>query len=135
VLITLPARASREAAKVDLTGTTSGLFESQTAPDGSTFRWTGGRSVLHIAADAKVVVLPLCSLAPFPQTVRVLIDGRLADVVLLTDHSWHILRYLAPHRSAEAKYFLVELQVTPTWQLPGESRERGVVIGEWSWIE
>jgi hypothetical protein len=135
ILITVPARASREAARVNLAGTTSGLFESETALDGSTFQWTGERSALYVAADAKAVVLPLCALAPFPQTVRVLIDGRLADVVLLTDHNWHTLRYLAPHRSAGTKYFRVELLVTPTWQLPGESRERGVVIGEWNWIE
>jgi O-antigen ligase len=135
VLITVPARAAREAARVNLAGTSSGLFGSEAAPDGSTFQWTSRRSVLYVAAEAKAVVLPLCSLAPFPQTVRVLVDGHLADVVPLTDHSWHTLRYLAPHRTAGAKYCRVELQVTPTWQLPGASRARGVVLGEWRWIE
>jgi O-antigen ligase len=135
ILITVPTRAGREAARVNLAGTSSGLFEPETAPDGSTYQWTGERSVLHVPADAKAILLPLRSLAPFPQTVRILIGGRLADVVALKDHDWRNLRYLAPRSSGGLKYFRVELRVTPTWRSPGESRTRGVVVGRWSWIE
>ncbi len=132
VLLTVPPRAVREAGRVDLSRLPFGLHDPEVDRDGRVYRWTTRRAVLHVPADARALVLPLRSIAPFPQMVRVVLDNATADEVRLTDHAWHTLRYVLPARRG-ARYYRVELHVAPTWTPPHDPRVLGVILGAYEW--
>jgi len=47
--------------------------------------------------------------------------------------AWETLEYRLPPIAADQPWRRVALQVTPTWQAPGDPRVLGVMIGEWSY--
>lgn len=124
----VPFRAAREAARVDLTRLSSGLHEPEIDPSGHRFQWTVERAVFYVPSNAQILEFKLRSLAPFEQTVTVVLDGSVADRLKLGDHAWRPERYPLPHRQAASRYRRVELVVSPVWQPSTDPRTLGVQL-------
>jgi hypothetical protein len=84
-----------------LLSTTSGLRGWE--DDGATrFRWMGGHASLFVPASARSIEIPLRTTfkqpGDWPITVRVSIDDRLSDQLVLGDAGWHsiVLRMPPP---------------------------------------
>lgn len=135
IVATIPIRARQETDRVDLSRLPFGLYDPEVAQDGAVFRWSTQRTTLHVPAEAAVFTLPLRSLAPFAQIASVSFDDRLADRVQLDDHAWHRLRYPLPARRDRGRFVKVDIDVSPTWQPPGEGRMLGVMVGEYGWTK
>lgn len=133
IVASVPVRMSLDASRVDMSRVTFGIFDPEAAYDGTPFRWIAPRAVLHVPGSAAVLTLPVRSTSPFPQTVRVLMDGRLADEVQLTDHNWRMLRYELPQGGAESRYHRFDIEVSPPWTPDADGRELGVMLGEYAW--
>lgn len=109
-----------------------GLHPDQLGARGETYRWTTGDAVLHVPAEAWRVRIPVRNLSPQPQRLEVTIDGRPADRRLVDSGPWVVLDYrLPPH--PDGRWHAIRLQVSPTWQVPGDARVLGVVVGEWGY--
>ncbi len=108
-----------------------GLHGEQVGVRGDVYRWTRGYAVLYLPEDAVRVQVPIRNLSPGAQRVEVFVDGRPADVRDLDPGTWATLDYRLPPVGA-TRWHRVALQVTPTWQAPGDPRVLGVVLGEWT---
>jgi O-antigen ligase len=125
------ARPSSEHAGVALPPH-EGLHGDQVGIRGDTYRWSKGYAVLYLPTTASRVRVPIRNLSPRPQRVEVFVDGRRAEVRDLPPGPWVTLDYRMPPGQGSGPWHRVALQVTPTWQAPGDPRVLGVVIGEWS---
>jgi hypothetical protein len=100
---------------------------------GTRFKWSGTRAFLYLPSSARVLSLPLRTLAPMPQTVEIQFQGRTIDRVTLADHAWHAYRYPLPAAPWYMRSHRLELIITPTWQPQGDPRQLGVMVGQYSW--
>jgi hypothetical protein len=132
-MVSVPFRAAADAARVDLSRAPQGLYDPEVDAEGRSFRWSGDRTVLYVPTSARSLQWSLRSLAPFPQKVVVLQNGVVVDELKLVDHSWREFRYVLPDRASSQRFHRFELQVSPTWVPPDDTRELGVVVGDWSW--
>lgn len=136
IVFSIPFRARREVASVDLTYVTYGLFEWGTEPDGAPSRWTGPRATLFVDPRARLVDIPLSSTAPLgaPQQVELRVDGRLADRFVV-GQEWRRVRTVLPASDSSAAR-RIDLAISPSWVpaqvLPGNRDHRvlGVKIGK-----
>lgn len=108
-----------------------GLHPEQIGARGETYRWSKGDATLYVPSDVRRVRIPVRNLSPHGQRLDVSVDGRQADLQHLESGPWVTLDYRLPP-GAEGHWHAIRLQVSPTWQVPGDSRVLGVVIGEWT---
>lgn len=132
VAASVPFRAARDEARVDLTRLSSGMHEPEIDPSGHQFQWTVERAVFYVPANARILRFKLRSLAPFEQTVTIVLDGSVADRLTLGDRAWRDGKYLLPHRQAVSRYRRVELVVTPVWRPPTDPRTLGVQLRDFA---
>ncbi len=135
IVATWPLRAAAEARQIDLARIRWGFYAAERDVANQSFRWTRGHAAFHIPADSRVISLPVRSVAPFAQHLTVLLDGAVADRIVLADHDWHVTRYRLPSRQAGPRFYRVELQVEPTWVPPRDPRELGVMVGHVGYIQ
>ncbi|MBI4477686.1 MAG: hypothetical protein HY654_10960, partial [Acidobacteria bacterium] len=135
VIASTPFRAARGEGRVDLTQLSFGLHERETDSGGREFQWTHERAVFHFPADARLFSFELRSIAPFDQTVTVLLDGTEADRLKLVDHAWHPQRYSVPQRHGTRRYHRVELVVSPVMRPPNDPRTLGVQLSGVKWVQ
>lgn len=128
ILALVPWRAARETRQVRLADLTFGLYDREVGADGRAYHWSTERAAFYVPSNAGAFTVPLRSLAPFPQRVRVLLDGVLVDRVALTDHAWRVLRYQLPARRSAPPFYRVEIVVDPVWRPSWDSRTLGVMI-------
>lgn len=110
-----------------LLSTTSGLrgWESE---GGRRFRWMGGHASVFVPATARSIEIPLRTTfdrpGDWPITVRVSIDDRIGDQLVLGDAKWHsvVLRMPPP---ASRKVRRVDIRVDRT-----REDNRGAAVGE-----
>jgi hypothetical protein len=133
ILAWLPWRVRAEIAAVDLSRHPAGLFDVETAPDGSSFRWTQGRATFHVPAASSRVSLSIRSLAPVPQEVVVSLDGQPVERLRLDDHGWRPLHYVLPRHGGGQRFRRLELSVRPTWRPPADARDLGVMLRGLDW--
>jgi hypothetical protein len=91
----------------------SGLSGWQSDVTGRSFRLAGLHSSFYLPVGASVVRLPLRNVAPGEQAleVRLFIEGREADRVLLQpDGQWHEKRWVLNRDNVRA-YFRIDLEV------------------------
>jgi O-antigen ligase len=135
IVLSIPFRAQRELAGVDLLHVTYGLFEWGTDPDGTPSRWSGPRARFFVDARARYIEIPLSGVEPSGtrQQVEIRIDGRLVNRVAVGPE-WQRLRALMP-ATASTRPRRVDLVVSPSWVpadvIPGnqDQRQLGVKIG------
>ncbi|MFB3853486.1 MAG: O-antigen ligase family protein [Vicinamibacterales bacterium] len=131
VAASVPVRALREEGRLDLSDHTFGLYGTEYDPRGIAQRWSGPSASIYFPATASAFRIPLRSLAPFPQSVRIVLDGQPADEVKLSDHAWHVVRYINRPGRTRARYRQMDLFVEPPWQPEGDSRLLGVLVGDY----
>ena len=135
----LSTRVASEVDRIDLTKVTYGLHEWETEPDGTRFRWTGGRARLFVPPTATDVTLPLRALFVDNREaieVEIAVDNRPSRPLRLVDEEWHMHRLHLPHGRSGAHHRTVDLRVTRPWRpsetIPGnrDTRELGLKLGE-----
>lgn len=129
VLASWPVRVAARSPVTSELPPAQGLHGEQIGSGGETYRWSTGYAVLFLPADARRVTVPVRNLSPNVQRVRVYVDGRPADERVLHSGSWVTLMYPLPPRSRVGRWRRLAIDVTPTWQAPGDSRVLGVVVG------
>lgn len=85
LVVSIWPRAAAAARTANLEHVSVGLSRWQHDPDGSRYRWAGGRSAFYVPADASAVRIPLRNGVADRRTIEVaiLLDGREADRILL----------------------------------------------------
>jgi hypothetical protein len=134
LVFSIPFRARRELATVDLTRVTYGLFDWGTEPDGTRSRWSGPRATLFVDGRARLIEIPLIGTLPegVLQHVEVRVDGRLANRIAVGPE-WQRLRTLLPEDPSTGPR-RIDLLVSPTWVGNEGRRVLGVKVGETSVI-
>jgi len=129
IAVSAPIRAGRAAGRLNVGELTYGLYDVEYDRDGRPQRWSGPSATIYLPASARAFRLPIRSLAPFPQRVRILLDGQLANEIQLVDHDWREIRYILPAGRAASSHRRLELQIEPPWQPPDDPRLLGVLVG------
>jgi O-antigen ligase len=127
IVASLPLRLQVERSRAPLDGPIWGFHTPETS-HGMRFRWTTRQAVFHVPADRTTLRFSVRSLAPFPQTVDVIFDGRPADRLRLVDHNWQERQYVLPSGARGREFYRVELHVSPVWQPRHDDRELGVMV-------
>jgi O-antigen ligase len=133
LLLTLPLRVQSQLARIDLSRLPSGVYDEERSRAGDPFRWTEPKAVFHIPAGARTVQFTLRAAAPFPQTLRVVHDGRVVEIVRFDDHHWRTLRYVLPQAREGVRFRRFELHVTPAWRPADDPRDLGVMVRSVEW--
>ncbi len=107
-----------------------GLHFAERGARGDMYRWTTGDTVLYVPAGSYRVEIPLRNLSPGVQHLDVSIDERPADQRDLEPGYWTTLEYRLPARP-DGRWHTIRLRVSPTWQVPGDARILGAILGEW----
>jgi hypothetical protein len=111
-----------------LLSATSGMRGWETDAGGTRFRWMGGHASLFVPSGAHAIEIPLRTTfdqpGDSPITVRVSIDDRGADQLVLADPSWHsiVLRMPSPG-SRKVRRIDIRLDLT-------RDDNRGAAVGE-----
>jgi hypothetical protein len=133
ILLTVPSRVGAERRDLPMDRISFGLHPEEYDSRGEPFRWTSERATFHVPADARTLVIPLRRIAPTEQTVRVRLDGRLVDELLLGDQAWRTVRYSLPPTRDGRRFRRVELLVSPTWEPDTDARRLGIMLGDYRW--
>lgn len=131
VLVSWPVRVVTRTTDPDAVPAPRGLHEPQPGEGGEVYRWTSGYAVIYLPHDVGSVTLPVRNVTPHVVTLRVYLDGRLAEARVLTHGPLVELHYDVPSNLRRGRWRRLTLEVTPTWQPPGDPRVLGVLIGEW----
>lgn len=130
-LVSWPVRVAWRPADLGTVPAPQGLYATQVGVRGDTYRWSGGYAVIFLSADTRRVTVPVRNLSPGVQHVRVFVDGRLAEARDIEPGAWVDLTYSFTHLPRQRRFHRLALEVSPTWQAPGDPRVLGVVIGDW----
>lgn len=110
-VVTLPFRITSAVRNAYLEHATVAFAEVwQVDATGTRYRWAGGRAAFFVSSGTRAIALPLR--APDdagPLQVRIAIDGRQANAVMIDRHDWTILR-LIPARRAVARFIRIDLE-------------------------
>ncbi|PYR93762.1 MAG: hypothetical protein DMF84_08095 [Acidobacteria bacterium] len=136
LVFSIPSRARKELASVNLRGLSYGFFEWGMEADGTPARWSGPRATLFVDGGAQLVEIPLSGAAPSSllQQVEVRVDGRVANRIAVGPERQR-LRALLPAGASTGPH-RIDLIVSPSWVpaevIPGSQDRRvlGVKVGE-----
>ena len=120
VVAITPVRVAYATKHANLEHIGVGLSQWQASADQIRFRWAGGRSAFYVPSSARRVSFPLRRGSDSPEQieVRIYLDGREADRVLLrAGDGWRPV-LLLPGRSVDSAFSRIDLEV---WQ-PGPDR-------------
>jgi hypothetical protein len=112
IAATLPFRIAAAVREANVEHASVGFSLWQHGPDGSRYRWAGGRSSFFVAASARAIRIPLRRgpLAPATLEVRIFLDGVEADrVVLRQDDESRTVR-LVFARHVAARFSRIDLE-------------------------
>ena len=124
IAATLPFRIAAAVREANVEHASVGLSQWHRLPDGSRYRWAGGRSSFFVAASARAIRIPLRRgpLAPETVEVRIFLDGVEADrVVLRQDDESRIVR-LVLARHVAARFSRIDLECS----VPGATQRLDV---------
>ena len=110
---TVPSRVTFATSHANLEHRGVGLSIWQRTPEGMRYRWASGRSAFYVRSSARRISIPLRSGPDAPQTieVRIFLDGREADrVVLNKGDDWRAVRVL-PARRVDVPFSTISLQI------------------------
>lgn len=118
----------------------TGLYEWETAPDGTRFRWMQQYASIFVPADTVLASLPvrLPRVPNLPRTVRAYtnVHGVLRENSDITD-AWRVLDVRLPDAVPPVRYQRIDVYTERAWQpalyIPGSADMRPVAIqvGEW----
>jgi O-antigen ligase len=111
-LISIPLRFVQQRADFDLQHRGVGLSPWQDAVDGVRYRLAQTASSVFVPSDARVIVVPLRATPQHPELrVRLLLDGRPADVVTVAAERWQSLRIQVPPERRPPRFRRLEFAV------------------------
>jgi hypothetical protein len=105
IAVTLPFRIAEAERQANREQASVGLSKWQREPDGSRYRWAGGRSAFFVVSSARAIRIPLrpAPQGPIPMEVRIFVDGREADRILLAStQDWRTARIVLARRPTAA---------------------------------
>lgn len=109
-----------------------GVYEPHRSRSGVVYRWSSPHAFFHAPSGARRFEAKIRSIAPEPQTVTLIVEGREIDKVTLSDQSWGVIRHaLGPSTGFAGNW--VELRVDPPWKPRGDVRVLGVQVSDVSW--
>ncbi len=112
VVISVPLRFVQERADFNLEHRGVGLSPWQSAMDGVRYRVAGRSCSLFVPADAQTIVVPLRAMSPHQDLrVRMMLDGRAADVIIVRSDRWQSLRLHLPQERNAPRFRRLELHV------------------------
>jgi uncharacterized membrane protein len=135
LVVSIPSRAGKELAAVDLTRVSYGFYGWGTERDGTPARWSGPRATFFVDGRAQLIEIPVSTATPpdVVQHAEVRVDGRVANRVVV-GLAWQRLRILLPGGPSTGPH-RVDLIVSPPWipaeVVPGSEDRRllGVKVG------
>lgn len=131
VLASWPLRVMTRTPDADIVPSPRGLYGPQIGDGGETFRWSSAYAVIYLPSDIRSVTLPVHNMTPNTETVRIYLNGRLADERILPHGPRTDLTYQVPPHLRNGRWLRLTLEVEPTWLPPGDSRQLGILVGEW----
>ena len=134
VLATIPFRITSEWRDEPFRDASIGLSRWQGAPDGTRFRWAAGRSRFFVPGELPAARFPLRLEQGWagPVTVDVLLDGTLANRVVVTAERWTWVTVVLQPRDA-SRSRMIELVVPGLDDRaePGKHPEGGLMVGRY----
>jgi hypothetical protein len=128
VAVTLPWRIAEAARDADVEHVSVGLSKWQQQPDGSRYRWAGGRATFFVSPSARSIRIPLKrgAMAPAMMEIRIYLDGVEANrVILRSDEDEQTVR-LNLIRRAKTRFARIDLES----RVPGEREPLPVAATE-----
>jgi hypothetical protein len=104
IAIALPFRTAAAVRHANVEHTSIGFSQWQREPDGSRYRWAGGRSTFFVPSSAQSVRIPLGYGTEGPERleVRIFLNGREANrIVLERSEEWRSVHLPLPRRISE----------------------------------
>lgn len=129
LVVTTPIRARAERRAVQLHRVWHGVGAVRSEPDGTRFRWTGGRATFYVPGTIDLLVVPMRRGASGPQHVTVRVNDRDADRLVLDDDQWREVRYAFPGVHSSRQFHRIEIIVNPLVDVRGEDEPVGVKLG------
>jgi hypothetical protein len=112
VLVSVPLRAHHELANMELDHQGIGLSGWRVAPDGVRYRLGGTSTTVFVPSAAQAVTIPLRSAEPGAERlVRILLDGKPANVVRVSGDRWYQLDLVLAGRRFESRYVGLEFRI------------------------
>lgn len=112
IAASVPFRMAAAGRLANLEHVSSGFSRWQTQPDGSRYRWAGGRSMFYVSSAAHTVRIPLEHGGGTGQPIEVVVflDGREINRVLLpVDEEWRTVR-VTPMKRSEPGFARIDLE-------------------------
>ncbi len=111
VLLLVPLRARKEMAVANMEHVGFGLSRWQTDPSDVRYRLSAGRSAVFLPANARTVTIPLRAVGDSPLHVRLRLDGRVANVVVVPSDRWFNLRFSLSEPSTAPRFRQLDVDV------------------------
>ncbi len=131
VVLSWPLRVMSRTPDADAVPSPRGLYGPQVGENGEIFRWSSAYAVIYLPSDIRSITLPVRNMTPNTETVRIYLDGRLAEERVLPHGPRTELTYEVPPALRHGRWLRLTLEVDPTWQPPGDPRVLGILVGEW----
>jgi O-antigen ligase len=131
VIVSWPLRVVTRTPTADAVPSPRGLYGPQVGENGEIYRWSSGYAVIYLPSNIRSITLPVHNMTPNTETLRIYLDGRLADERTLPHGPRTELTYEVPPNLRHGRWLRLTLEVEPTWQPPGDPRVLGILVGEW----
>lgn len=114
VVVSIPIRASRALAEIDLSRVAYGVDNWRTGGDGVRFRWSGPRATFFMRSSVRAIEIPVAANPPSVREgfqIEVAVEGNVASRLTLHDRRWHSVRINAP--AARRRFWRIDLRTSP----------------------
>ncbi|HXI30075.1 MAG TPA: O-antigen ligase family protein [Vicinamibacterales bacterium] len=117
----VPLRAARATATMNVLESSFGFYEWEQWPGRSRTRWASPSAAFFVPAETREVVIPVRTMFfdrhPQPVQVRIAIDGRVFERFALTNDAWKDVRLQLPAASRPAQPRRIDIVTEPSWSL------------------
>jgi len=134
--VSVPPRARREMANLDLAKQTFGFYPWQQDGNGVLFRWTARRGTFFVPLNARALHLTLRAIHLGanigPTEVTIAIGGRTLDRVILDHDDWVPVSLRLPLLPEDDGFQRIDIITSPTWSpasMPGEPKSDVRILG------
>lgn len=140
IVVSVPLRATRQLARLDLAKQTFGFYDWE-QEGGRRFRWSSRRATFFIPLGARELHIPLRAIHiggnTAPAEVSIAIGGRTFHRVELTEDDWVSVRLRLPLLTQDEGFQRIDIITEPTWSAAAlfgghasDVRVLGVQVGE-----
>ncbi|HKB11128.1 MAG TPA: O-antigen ligase family protein [Vicinamibacterales bacterium] len=122
IVVPVPLRAQREAARLNLLETSFGFYEWESRPGRDRTRWASPSAAFFVPAGTKEVMIPVRTMFfdrhPVPVRVSIAVDGRVFERFELTNDAWRDVWLQLPSLSSpSAQPRRIDIVTAPPWSL------------------